>query len=184
MHLITRIISERYEWRHLFPGSPTWRMGSQGDFFKPRKLENVLRRFKAKDDCAAILVLVDMDESCPKEKAHEIVERIQLMELLPFSVTVVCPKPEFEAWFLACLEDIIPGSIFDGDPEERRDAKGYLNKNFGYKPTRNQIDFTHKLNINQTAERSRSFRRLLHAIEEILEAKERNETIITPNIQG
>jgi hypothetical protein len=184
MHLITRIINERYKWRYLFPGSPVWRLGSQGDFFKPGKLENVLRRFKRKDDCAAVLILVDMDEFCAKEKAYEIAQRIHNMETLPFSVAIVCPKPEFEAWFLACLEDILPGQKFDGDPEEGRDAKGYLKRNYGYKPTRHQSFFTQKINFQKAEQRSRSFRRLIHAIEELIEAKERDKTIITPIISG
>jgi hypothetical protein len=155
-------------------------MHSQGDFFKPGKLEDTLRIYKERYDCAAVLVLVDMDEHCAREKAVEIVGRLHNIETLPFSVAVVCPKPEFEAWFLACLEDILPGQIFEGDPEEGRDAKGYLKQEFGYKPTRHQLDYTRKINIQNAAERSRSFRRLIHAIEELVQAKERDETVITP----
>ncbi|MFZ0548782.1 MAG: DUF4276 family protein [Candidatus Promineifilaceae bacterium] len=184
INLINRIIHERHEWRYLFAVSPVWRMKSQGDFFKPEKLENVLRRYKERDDCAAIVVLVDVDEDCAKEKAYQIVRRIHNMETLPFSVAVVCPKPEFEAWFLACLEDILPGLKFEDDPEEKRDAKGYLKQNYGYKPTRHQATFTQMINIQTASERSRSFRRLLHAIEELIQARERNETVITPTTNG
>lgn len=181
--LINLINNERGNWS-LVPWSPVSRMRSQGDFFKLGKLENVLRRYIEKEDCAAVLVLVDMDEYCAKEKAYEIVGRIHNMEKLPFSVAVVCPKPEFEAWFLACLEDIRPGHNFEGDPEERRDAKGYLKREFRYKPTRDQFEYTTKINIQKATERSRSFRRLVHAIEELSLAKEQDKTIITPIING
>jgi hypothetical protein len=121
-----------------------------------------------------------MDEHCAKEKAYEIVERIHNMEGFPFSVAVVCPKPEFETWFLTCLEDIHPGRNFEGDPEARRDAKGFLKREFGYKPTRHQPDYTQKINIQKAEQRSLSFRRLIHAIEELVQAKERDEIVITP----
>lgn len=182
INLISKILNEREVWR-LVAKSPPWRMRSKGDFFKPGKLEDTLQIYRERFDCAAVLILVDMDDDCPKEKAFEIVERVREMGHLPFSVVIVCPNPEFEVWFLACLENIHPGSIFDGEPEDRRDAKGYLRKEFNYKPTHDQLSYTRRIDIQTAEQRSRSFRRLIHAIEELIEAKERNETIITPNLR-
>jgi hypothetical protein len=164
----------------LFPGKRPWRMSSSGDFYKRDKLERVLRAFKEFEDCAAVLILVDVDENCPILKAHEITSIIQNMEPLPFCVVVVCVKCEYEAWFLASLETIHRAITYPGNPESIRDAKGWLRKSFGYKQVQDQASYTRKLDIALAQNRSRSFRRLYHAFEEILHATEEGKIIITP----
>jgi hypothetical protein len=100
--------------RTLFPTErvPPFRM-SFGEFFRGDKLERALRYHKKFSDCAAVLVLLDMDDDCPKEKAFELQERIRRMESLPFSVVIACAKREYEAWFLASLETIREGCVLD-----------------------------------------------------------------------
>lgn len=167
----------------LFPGNRIQRMRSGGDFFVKDKLENAIRRYKERDDCSAVLVLLDMDDDCPKEKAHELTTRIRAMEKLPFSVVVVCARREYETWFLASLETIC-GQKYPGDPEAKRDAKGWLIKEFRYKPTVDQKTYTQKLDVNLAKSRSRSFRRLYHAFEEIIQAIENDQPVITPGVVG
>ncbi len=179
--LISSMLSELGRGWTLFPTEkiPPFRM-SYGDFFRGDKLERAIRYYKYFEDCAAILVLLDMDDACPKKKALELSTRILAMEPLPFSVVVVCAKREYEAWFLASLETIQDGKSFDGDPEEKRDAKGWLRQNFGYKQTRHQAKYTRMLDIPLVLKRSRSFRRLYHAFEQIAEAVQNKKIIITP----
>jgi len=143
--LINKMLSQFQCWA-LFPQEKIapFRM-SYGDFFRGDKLERAIRYHKKFEDCAAILVLLDMDDNCPKIKAPELTQRISKMEQLPFSVVVVCAKPEYEAWFLASLETIHNQHTFDGDPEAKRDAKGWLRKNYGYKQTQYQAIYTRKL---------------------------------------
>ena len=83
-------------------------MRSCGDSFAPGILENRLRALKEFADCAAVLVLFDLDDWCPKEVADALARRIRAMEPLPSGV-VVCAKREYEAWFLADLES---GELF------------------------------------------------------------------------
>jgi hypothetical protein len=176
--LVSRILYSLECWT-LFPGRVR-RLRSSGDFFKADKLENAIRANKEREDCAAVLILVDVDEACAMEKAYELTQRIGRMEQLPFSVVVVCPKPEYEAWFLASLESIHPAHFYNDDPEGKRDAKGWLGKNFGYKPTHHQSSYTHQFDLVLAYHRSRSFRRLHHAFEEVMAAVESGEVIITP----
>jgi hypothetical protein len=131
-------------------------------------------------DCAAILVLVDMDDDCPQEKGPELAGRIQAMGNLPFSVVVVCAKREYEGWFLASLETIHVGYVYQGDPEDRRDAKGWLTREFGYRQVRDQSVYTQELDIALARRKSRSFRRLYHAFEEIVAAANQGVTVISP----
>jgi hypothetical protein len=178
--LISKMLTELDGWR-LYPAEkrPSFRM-SYGNFFKENKLENAIRYHQKFNDCAALLVLLDMDDDCPTNRAAELVNRINHMGSLPFSVVVVCAKREYESWFLASLETIIEGQIYDGDPEDKRDVKGWLRKHFQYKQTRHQSLYTQKLDISLAYRRSRSFRRLYHAFQELIDANQKGQTIITP----
>jgi hypothetical protein len=178
--LISKMLTELNFWT-LYPAEkrPSFRM-SYGNFFKNHKLENAIRYHKMFDDCAALLILLDMDDDCPKEKAAELVTRINRMGTLPFSVAIVCAKREYESWFLASLETIHDGQIYDGDPENKRDAKGWLRKKFKYKQARHQALYTQKLDITLARKRSRSFRRLYHAFQELVDAAQNGRVIITP----
>ncbi len=178
--LISKMLTELNYWQ-LYPATkrPSFRM-SYGSFFKDSKLENAIRYHKMFDDCAALLILLDMDDDCPKEKATELVNRINMMGTLPFSVVVVGAKREFESWFLASLETIHDEQLYNGDPESKRDAKGWLRKNFKYKQIRHQAVYTQKLDITLAYERSRSFRRLYHAFQELVDAAQQGRVVVTP----
>ena len=178
--LIQKLLND-LECYMLFPsGRPPWRMRSQGDFFADQKLENVIRAHKKYPDCAAILILFDLDDGCPKEKAPMLTKRFRDMEELPFSIIVVCAKREYEAWFLASLESIHPTHTYPGNPESIRDAKGWLRRQFGYRERRDQTHYTQELDLKLAYKRSRSFRRLHHSFEEITSAFANNQLIITP----
>lgn len=158
---------------------PPFRM-SYSQFFQGDKFERAIRYHKSYNDCAALLVLLDMDDECPKTQAFSLTKRVAIMEPLPFSVVVVCARREFESWFLASLESIHEGEHYDHDPEEIRDAKGWLRKKFGYKPTRHQARYTQNIDPGAAYIKSRSFRRLYHAFEEIVNAATEGKCIITP----
>lgn len=178
--LIARLLHALNCWT-LFPGkkySP-FRLSSSGSFFRAGKLENTIRLHKKYEDCAAVLILVDMEDHCAKDKAFEITGRISRMEPLPFSVAVVCAVREYESWFLASLESIANRSYGD-KPEKRRNAKGWLNEELEYREVHDQAGYTKALDIDLALARSRSFRRLYHAFEEIVAAAEQGEAIITP----
>jgi hypothetical protein len=152
---------------------------SYGELFRGDKLERAVRLHGKYADCAALLVLLDLDDGCPKDKAQEIVGRIRRMGKLDFSVVVVCARREYESWFLASLETIY-GDRYDGDPEAIRDAKGWLRTQYRYRQTHHQALCTQKIDIALAQKRSRSFRRMYHAIEQVVHAVADDETIISP----
>lgn len=161
---------------------PPFRL-NYSDFFHEQKFENAIRIHTKYSDCAGLLILLDMDDGCPREKAKNLVDRISGLGILPFSVAIVCAKREYEAWFLASLESIHPGHPYFGDPEAKRDAKGWLRKEFGYKPTQDQPSYTRRLNITLAQERSRSFRRMLSAVEELVTSDSTGQLTVSPQIE-
>ena len=178
--LIAKLLQDLQCWS-LFPAKKKpWRMRSSGDFFARGKLEKVIRAHKMFTDCAALLILLDMDDDCPKQKGPALAERIRAMEKLPFTVVIVCATREYEAWFLASLESIHVGHTYPDNPEDIRAAKGWLKRQFGYQEARDQSAYTQALDIVLAWDRSRSFQRLYHAFEQIVSAFEMGETVITP----
>ena len=141
-----------------------------------KKLERLIGLAELRDGCQAILILLDLDDGCPKEAAGELMESIgQCFNRHP--VAVVFAHREYEAWFLASVEDIAgthgipPETRFEGNPEKIRGAKEWLKHRFpkglSYKETKHQALFSMKISIDTAMKRSRSFRKLCTSIEEI-----------------
>ena len=111
-----------------------------------------------------------------------------------FSLAVVFACVEYETWIIAGTESlkaklfkdgrpILPRNIPfpEGDPESH--GKGWLERNClaGYRPHRDQRPLTELLDLGIVrSKRLRSFSRLDHAIEQILQAVNSNAFIATP----
>lgn len=168
----------------LYPADRPWRLRSTGEFFHGDSLERAVRAHKAFADCAGVLVLMDMEDDCPALRGPELAARIRNMgDDLPFTVMVVCAYREYETWFLVGL-DAIRGERYPGNPESHRDAKGWLRQRFGYREVRDQASYTQSLDIVATGQGSRSFRRLCHAFEELIEARKIGQPLVTPQSSG
>lgn len=185
--LTARLLDHVQCWRWFPSGRRPWRLRSCGDFYpRTKNLLRVLEAHRQFSDCAAVLVLFDLEDDCPREVAPHVAARIRERGPWPFSVVVVCAYREYESWFLASLETMPPrlpshaGERYPGDPEKPRDAKGWLERKFGYKETRDQAEYTRSLDIPLAAERSRSFRRLCHAFQQIASSRENNTLIVSP----
>ncbi len=164
----------------LYPADRPWRLRSTSEFFRGDFLERAIRAHRFFDDCAGVLVLVDLEDDCPALRGPELANRIRNMgEDLPFTVMVVCAYREYETWFLVSL-GVIRGEVYPGNPESHRDAKGWLSKRFGYREVRDQASYTQSLDIEITGQKSRSFRRLCHAFEELIEARAIGQPVVTP----
>lgn len=165
---------------------PPYRLNSCGDFYpRTANLLHVLDAHREYSDCAAVLVLFDLDDDNPCVVGPEVAQRIRQHQIehgdFPFSVVVVCAHREYESWFLASLESIHSDRTpYELDPEDTRDPKGWLNRNFGYKQVEHQADYTRKLDIEAAQGRSRSFRRLIHAFEQLSDACATHCLILTP----
>jgi len=173
--------------------------GSCSNLTKAGGLEGFIRAASLRPDCAAILVLMDADKGCPLKIAQDFVARIRSLGS-KHPVVVVIAKFEYEAWFLASL-DSIAGKDLDGRPglpagtlypehdvELLVSVKGWLNRKFpgshSYKETLDQAPMTRLLQPDLVAPRSRSFRRLQHALAEAVAAIDAENVVITPEMVG
>lgn len=158
-----------------------------------RKFEQFLEYAISKDP-DAILALVDADEECPVEEAAGLAHRASVLNL-GVPVAVVYAKCEYETWFISSLSEgtgerirsslNIPSSVnAPENVEDIRGAKEWLKNQTlhgqAYSETRDQGDLTHHIDMGLTYSRSRSFRRLCHAVEELVRAIDGSEAVVTP----
>ena len=186
---------EQYEWVVVKPKNAH----GVGGLIKPGGIERFVQYALSEPDCSGVLVLLDGDavgsiapalrpDDCSPALAKFLTQRIN--ELNPrVPIVVVIARWEYEAWFLASLETISPQFFseethFDGEVEEQRSPKGWLNARFPpgrkYSETRDQVRMTTIMQFDLVEQRSRSFKRLRDAIDEILQAHANGEGLVTP----
>ena len=178
--LITKILNDLNNW-NLYPGPPII-VHSLGRLRK--QLEWYLSNAANHNNCGAILIALDLDDGCPKKEALQLAEEIRPLNL-PVPVAIVFACREYEAWFLASLPTIagkygLPADVvYEGEVEGKRDVKGWLRAHMPqrrkYTPTSHQKKFTSLIDLELAHGNSRSFQRLYHAIEQLLEAAEKGE---------
>ena len=158
------------------------------------KLSNFLE-YAIVDGCEGILVLVDTDRDyCPRNLAH-MLARTAVERNLNVPVAIVCANSEYETWFICTLSDSAGQGIRDRlgisaavtapeNVERIRGAKEWLEdrmpRDSGYRPTSHQAALTHHIDIDLVQSRSRSFRRLCHAVDELIDAMDRGTSAVTP----
>ena len=167
---------------------------SRSNLTRPDGLEKFLRHAGMEPNCAGILILVDADKDCPKELAHQFAERIQALGIR-FPTVIVVANGEYETWFLASLNTIAGNDLatgpglpqglrYENEVEGTRGAKGWLTEHFPkgrpYKEVTDQPAMTRLLDVELVREHSRSFRRLCHAVEQIVEAIDSGSIVVTP----
>ncbi|MER5489653.1 DUF4276 family protein [Streptomyces sp. NPDC002490] len=157
--------------------APPFRLDS-GKMRKPDELAKAVRvqatRVKGR---GGVLVLRDGDDSdirCPVELARQLAPEPGLVAV---PVEIVIARHEYEAWFLAAAESlrshpaVHDNASAPADPEARRGAKSQLEAmmNESYKETLHQAKFSALIDLSAAQTRSRSFRRMVHAVELLLE---------------
>ncbi len=116
-----------------------------------------------------ILILLDADDDCPATKGSEILARAK--HVLPHrSISVVLANREYEAWFIGAAASLnnrrglaIDAADLTVDPEQPRDAKGWLSNRMNdntYGETTDQPAFTALMDMQETLNRCRSFQKL------------------------
>jgi len=154
-----------------------------------RQLEKYLRYARIQK-ANGIIILRDADDDCPHTIASNMADQVREVHL-GVPVVIVCPKPEFEAWFIGSLLGSYGDSIRDhlelistiavpSDVEMLRDAKGWISRRMPegkmYKPTRHQVNLSARICVSQAAITCRSFRRLRDAVEELVDAMDMQTT--------
>lgn len=156
-------------------GTPIRRPSS--DLNNKKNFQSAVQLALLQDECAAILILFDLDEGCPKQKAAELtIWAREVAANVPCAV--VLAHREYEAWFLAAVESLrgYNGIPFDAEspvePESIRGAKQYLERLMGrpysYSETSDQVRLTARFDMQVSYRRSRSFRRFVNAFGQLL----------------
>jgi hypothetical protein len=105
-----------------------------------------------------------------------------------FSVAVVFARQEFESWliggvpFLATAYEEESGDDFQKLETAPRDAKKWIRtrQKEGYKPTQHQAPLANAIDLDLAIDRLRSFRRLDHAVRELVDAVRSQKHVVTP----
>lgn len=121
---------------------------------------------------AAILILFDGDDACPRELAPRL-EKWAQDEAQPVPTAIVIAQREYEAWFLAAIESlrgkrgVRDDAESHPDPESVRGAKEALEDRMeadsSYSETADQAALSAALDLQVAYSRSRSFRRMVRA---------------------
>lgn len=137
----------------------------------------------------AIFIILDSDEDCPAELGPALLRRAsQARSDLP--IAVVIAKNEFEAWFLAAAESLrgrrgLKNDIHTpSDPEDVRDAKGWLHRrmenNESYSETTDQPALAALFDIEQ-ARQADSFDKCYRDIVRLLGELQKVNEVISRN---
>jgi hypothetical protein len=200
--LLRRLLEERRAW-----DARVARPRNAGGITKlardARQVERFLRYAVKEPGASAILVLVDADADCPLQRALLFAMCAEGTGLrLP--VAVVVAKCEYEAWFLASAETlagrplkskgqhdrsgIVAGTVFEGDPEGVRNAKGMLSDmmpaNCAYKETLDQAPLTEAMDLALVRARCRSFRRVDSAVAFLVEQIRAGGRAVSPSTEA
>ena len=178
--LLDRILWERYERTDIVVAHGKSRVVSANGESKLKKdLEKFLRHAQNKPECDAILVLLDTDVDCPVELARNLLQRCTQLGLT-IPVEIVCAHREYESWFLTSLDTIrghrgiTESATLTRDAEDVPDPKRWLTDQMppgqAYKETVHQASLSQHIDIEMAHNNSRSFRRLCHALELLLDS--------------
>ena len=176
--LLGRILRERFNRTDVFVAQgKSGVVTTNGRQKLESKLENFLRHAQNKPECDAILVLLDADDDCPVNLAQRLWERGKRLGLTS-PVEIVCAHRSYESWFLASL-DTIKGqrgisdtAVLSQAAEDVSSPKQWLTDQMppgqAYKETIHQASLSRSIDIVEAHKNSRSFRRLCHALEQLL----------------
>lgn len=162
--LVRRIL---HEWYGIF----TWNTKAfkvKNISYMLRKFPDIIRYTNSRIDTHAILVLLDSDDTCPIESVCRILSGVHNGTIfVDKPLAIVFAVREFEAWFLASAKHIWRENI--PNPESPRDAKGAVRRLLGgeYSPTIHQARLVSQMSLEEAHENSRSFRRLVSAINKL-----------------
>lgn len=150
---------------------------TQAQFRSKEEVQKAVKLALLQPDCAAVVILFDGEDDCPKEIAEKARDWARgAAGRVPCDVVVA--YREYETWFLSAVESlrgkygIGDEAAAPGDPEARRDAKGaleeFMPKRRAYSETLDQPAMSAVFDLGRAHRRSRSFRKLVKAVGEAL----------------
>jgi hypothetical protein len=188
--LIRRILNERFAIYDIEVARSVNAL-SKGNLTRSGGIEKFVELALRVRSVAGILVMCDADTECAVALAAGLAERVRSRHAA-VPVAMACPTHEYEAWILASWQTISGRTIKGGasvrsdieppfDVESLRNPKAWLADAMApsYKPTIHQASLTQMLDL-QLAEASRSFRRLCHAVEQLVAGIRQGTSSVTP----
>lgn len=150
---------------------------TQSQFRSKETVQAAVRLAKLQPQCAAIVLLFDGEDDCPKELGETV--RAWAKEAAGDTpCDVVIAYREYETWFLAAVESlrgqygICDNAAAPANPESRRDAKGWLEdfmpRHRAYSETSDQAAMSAVFDMGLAHQRNRSFRKLVKALGDML----------------
>lgn len=172
--LLRRLLAEA-DCQNVGVGRPIRRTQSQ--FRSKEGIQAGVRLALLQPECAAVVILFDGEDDCPKELAAQVRGWARAVAAgTPCDVVVA--YREYETWFLAALESlrgqygIARNAAAPANPESKRDAKGALEEfmppDRAYSETGDQPAMSAVFDMGLAHRRNRSFRKLVKAIGELL----------------
>lgn len=144
---------------------------------QPEQLTRAVQLARKQEDAGAILILLDADDSCPRELGPHL-QAVAVAAARPLPCAIVLANREYEAWFLGAVESLRGRRGIRDDacsvpnPEAPRDCKGRLESLMadprrGYAETTDQVAMSALFDMVAAYHACRSFRRLVHAVDEL-----------------
>ncbi len=174
--LLTKLLkqAQRYDWA---PAKPIIVKGLAPLRRRLSDFAELLRMKMAAGQCHGALVLLDLEDDCPRAEAWALAADLAAFRL-PYPVAVVFAYREYEEWLVASLASITPHTPLIKDEtrrdytiEAKRGVKEWLTKQMPYghiyRETTHQEAFTYHLDPTLALE-CRSFQRLVDALAEVL----------------
>lgn len=136
---------------------------------RPDELERAIKLACLKiNRKGGIVIIVDCDDGCPATEGPALLARAKQVCPMPeLPISVILAKKEFEAWFLAAAESLAgsrglpPALIHPDEPEQIRDAKGWLSSRMqrgsSYTETSDQAALTSRFDMSAAKNLSDSF---------------------------
>jgi hypothetical protein len=207
LRLVKRLLTEQNAWDTVSLDESPFRVGQVNKLAKAeyhdwkRKLAAALKR----PNVGGVLLLLDGDVAkvgddafCASVVSRSLAAAAKTVGAgARFSVAVVFARQEYESWLIAGIASLAGERLPDrrsiqqdakppdGDLEVApRDAKGWLNRvvEGGYRPTRDQAALTEMVRLQAIRDRGlRSFRRLEHALSELVLAIRSDQHVATPS---
>ncbi len=176
--LVRRILQDRLGEYYILADSKPVVTRGKGELIK--RFEAHLSLLAGRPECEGILVLVDSDSDCAEELAKVLASRAEGTS--PRSVVVVCPVQEFENWFVCSAESICSSAVIPSDCERVTDPKGWLEDCLpgGYRPTLDQARLVWRIDFDLALPRSRSLRRVVNAITQLVDSIHAGAPVFTP----
>lgn len=172
--LLRRLLAEA-RCQHIAVGRPIRRTQSQ--FRGKEGIQGGVRLALLQPECAAVVILFDGEDDCPKELAAQV--RAWTREVARGTpCDVVVAYREYLTWFLAALESlrgqygIARDAESPANPESKRDAKSALEEfmptDRAYSETGDQPGMSTNFDMALAHRRNRSFRKLVKAVGDLL----------------